>query len=185
MLDNAETDDLSRSIEELIGDQLTRLTEKFQQGHSVEELADDVGRLSDLLISYQLRDELLERLLDPSTPEARRHQMRETLKAHRMKVVENRAETERVYARSHALLDRSARLIAKIQRQIDKNEHKHTDYALEMCGFCNGLGRASEKTCQVCHGKRTVPVYQPGVKCPRCKGDGKATIYGSFDPESL
>src|SRR4030095_12891731 len=127
----------------------------------------------------------LERLLDTSTPQAHRQQIRETLTAQRMQVAENRAEMERVLARSHALLDRSARLIAKIQRQIDKNSHKHTDYALEMCGFCNGLGRASERACQVCHGKRTVPVYQPGVKCPRCKGDGKATIYGSFDPESL
>jgi DnaJ-class molecular chaperone len=90
-----------------------------------------------------------------------------------------------VLARSHALLDRSARLIATIQRQIDKDTHKHNGYALEMCGFCNGLGRASERACQVCYGKRTVLVYQPGVKCPRCKGDGKATIYGSCDPEAL
>src|SRR5262249_636877 len=181
MSDGSNVDDLSQSLEELIGDHLSRLTEKLQSGASITELADEVGRLNDLLISYKLRDELLERLLDSATSEARRNQIHETLEAQRMKVAGNQTEVERVHDRSHKILNKSAQVIAKIQRQINKNAHKHSGYELEICGFCEGLGRASEKTCPVCRGRRTVLVYQPATKCLGCKGDGKASI----DPVAL
>ncbi|HKA21072.1 MAG TPA: hypothetical protein VKN18_22515 [Blastocatellia bacterium] len=181
MSDGSNVDDLSQSLEELIGDHLSRLTEKLQDGASIAELADEVGRLNDLLISYKLRDELLERLLDNATSEARRNQILETLDAQRMKVARNQAEVERIHSRSHDILNKSAQVIATIQRQINKNAHKHSGYELEMCGFCEGFGRASEKTCPVCRGRRTVLVYQPATKCQRCNGVGKATI----DPVSL
>src|SRR5215510_1629220 len=178
MGDSSNVDDLAHSLEELIGDHLANLTEKQQRDGSISELADEVGRLNDLLISYKLRDELLERLLDSETPEVRRTQIRETLKAQRMRVAENRAEMELIHARSHAILDRSVRLIATIQKQIDKNAHAYSGYAFEKCGFCDGLGRASEKQCPVCRGNRTVLVFQPPTKCPQCAGCGKVT----FDP---
>jgi len=181
MSDSSNVDDLSHSIEELIGNHLSHLTEKLENGGSISELAEEVGQLNDLLISYKLRDELLERLLDSNTTEARRKQIRETLKAQRMRVAENRLEMERIHARSHQILDRSARLIATIQRQIDKDAHRYSGYALEICGFCAGLGRASEKTCQVCGGRRTVLVRQPATSCSHCAGRGKA----SLDPISL
>ena len=181
MGDSSKVDDLSQSLEELIGDHLSRLNEKLKCGASIAELADEVARLNDLLISYNLRDELLERLLDSATSEARRNQILETLEAQRMKVARNQAEVERVHARSHAILNQSAQVIATIQRQINKNAHKHSGYELEICGFCEGLGRASEKTCPVCRGRRTVLVYQPATKCQRCNGDGKALI----DPVAL
>jgi hypothetical protein len=171
-------DDLSHSIEELISDYLTRLTEKLQQGKSISELAEEAGRLNDLLISFKLRDELLERLLDTSTPEDRRQQIRATLKAQRMKVADNQAEMERLHERSSAILDKSARLIGTVQQQIDKDPNQNCGYVLGMCGFCEGTGRASDRACPVCDEKCTVLVYQPAVKCPCCKGNGRATVYG-------
>ncbi len=72
-------DGISDGIDELIEEHLARLTEKVNERSSIPEIADEVSSLNDLLISYRLRDELLEQLLDRSTAESRRQQILATL----------------------------------------------------------------------------------------------------------
>ena len=166
-------DDLSTSLEELVEEHLHRLSEKTKSRASLNEIAEEVSRLNDLLISYRLRDELLEQLIDYRTPEYRRRQIAATLKAQHMQLVMNKAELTRLHAQSHDLLERSARLIVAATRQVDTESSKDTKYALETCGFCEGTGGSSTTSCPACNGRRTVLVRQPPIKCPRCKGDGK------------
>ena len=173
MSNSPRLDDASTSLEELVEKHLRRLTKKIKSDAAVEEIASEVASFNDLLVSYQLRDELLEQLIDNRTPDYRRRQIVATLKAQHLKVALNQAELVRLHAASHELLQRSTQLIVGAQRVIDQESSQDTRYALEPCGFCSGTGGTSTTPCAACHGKRSVLVRQPPIKCPRCKGDGK------------
>ena len=43
------------------------------------------------------------------------------------------------------------------------------------CVSCAGTGYRNSLRCQACGGGGSVLVYQPAIKCPRCRGTGEAT----------
>jgi hypothetical protein len=165
--------EISDRLEELIEEHLTQIEVKIRRDYYLIDIAEEVADLNDLLASYKRRVELLEQLLDCSTPEARRHQIRQALEAQGLRVATDPAELARLYRKSHALLARSVQLVLKIQCRVDKEAFKHTGYALELCGFCGGLPRGAENPCPACHSKRIVLVIQPSTKCSGCGGDGR------------
>ena len=167
--------DISEGLDELLEAHVRNLSEKFSRPYAIEEVEEELSALNDLVYTYKRRDELLEKLLDTSTAEEKRKQIRAALQAQRVKVAENRAELQRVHARSHELLQRSALLVIKVQSQISKLAHKYTGYAVEPCGLCKGLGGGREEPCVACNGKGSVLVHQPAIKCPRCGGHGDGT----------
>ena len=67
-------------------------------------------------------------------------------------------------------------LIAKAQRQMNKEAHRGSGYALAECGLCKGLGSGVEDSCLSCKGKGVVLVHLPAIKCPRCSGNGKTAF---------
>jgi len=170
------TDASSNGLEELLESHISKLADKLSLPYTLEEIEAELASLNDLVYTFKRRDELLEKLLDGATTEYKREQIREALKAQRMRVAENRAETERIHRRSRALLERSMQLILRAQRDINKKAHKHAGYALELCALCNGLGGSTENPCAPCNGKGSVLVHQPSLKCPRCKGTGKPPV---------
>jgi hypothetical protein len=167
--------DISNGLAELLEAQIRALSGKLSRAYTIEEIEAELSALNDVVYTFKRRDELLEKLLDSATPEDKREQIRETLMAERMRVAENKADLERVHAKSHQLLERSILLLVKAQRQIDKTAHKHSGYALELCGLCKGLGGAGDVPCLACKGKGSVLVHQPALKCPRCAGNGKSS----------
>src|SRR5437764_10390711 len=51
-------------------------------------------------------------------------------------------------------------------------------YAYETCGLCKGTGLSElfpDAPCPPCGSRGKVLVYQPSVRCPRCKGERKAS----------
>src|SRR5262245_26421656 len=167
------TETSSNGLEELLESHISKLAEKLSRPFTLDEIEADLASLNDLVYTFKRRDELLEKLLDSATTEYTQEQIREALKAQRMRVAENRAETERIHRRSQQLLQRSTQLILRAQRDINSKAHKHAGYVLEPCGLCNGLGGSTENPCAPCNGKGSVLVHQPSLKCPRCKGTGK------------
>ena len=143
------------SLDELIEHHLQALINKLASPHSLREIGTDLATLNGLIYSFKLRDELLEKLIDNTTPEEKRRQIRETLKANRIKVAENILELEQLHAKTHQLLERSMLLIMKAQWQIQKEAHNDSGYKLETCDKCEGTG------CNVC-----------GGRCPSCAGAG-------------
>lgn len=114
--------DDTRSLDELIEAHLQALFAKLSRSHTTEEVEADIAMLNDLMQSYKLKDELLERLLDAATPEEYRRQIRERLQTLHISVANNRAERERLHAKSHQLLERSMLLIEKAREQVKKRK---------------------------------------------------------------
>jgi hypothetical protein len=145
----------THSLDQLIETHLQVLFNKLASPHTLDEIQADVATLNGLIDSFKRRDELLEKLIDSTTPEEKRRQIRETLKANHMKVEEHGLKLDQLHAKSHQLLERSMLLIMKAQWQIHKEAHKHSGYELETCNNCEGTG------CDVRRGR-----------CPLCKGTG-------------
>jgi hypothetical protein len=160
------------ALHQLIETHVRSLSEKLSNHHPLTEIEAAMAALNNLIYSYKRRDELLEILLDGAIPEKQRSQICDTLKAVGPSVTGNREELNRIHKRSHGLIQKSVALIIKAQRHIDKEAHKHSGYALEICGLCHGLGGNRECRCPACKGKGSVLVHQPAIKCPRCDGSG-------------
>jgi hypothetical protein len=167
---------------DLVEAHVRSLANRLSLPHSIQEIELEVAALNDLIHAFKHKDELLEKLLDAATTEGNRRQIRETLEAMRMKVTNDGAELERLHARSHQLLERSILLIAKAQRQINKEAHKYSGYSLELCGLCKGLGGSTGKPCRPCKSRGTVLVNQLARKCSRCGGSGEAGLAGKAGP---
>src|SRR5437870_1602290 len=174
MQNSPQIADLAQGLDELLETHVQNLSEKLYGAHTIEDIGAELVTLNDLVYSYKRRDELFEKLLDVTTAENKRKQIRVMLQAQRIRVSENRAELERVHARSHELLERSMLLISRAQQQINERAHRYAGYVLEPCGLCKGLGGGADVPCAACIGKGSVLVHQPSLKCPRCGGDGKA-----------
>jgi excinuclease UvrABC ATPase subunit len=144
----------------LIENHLQVLFNKLASPHTLDEIQSDVATLNGLIESFKRRDELLEKLIDSTTPEERRSQIRETLIANRMRVAENRLELDQLHAKSHQLLERSMLLILKAQWQIQKEAHKYSGYKLETCNNCEGTGRYIGGRCPLCKGTGNVLSHQ-------------------------
>src|SRR4051812_24559226 len=114
-----ELEDLS-SLDALIEHHLQILLEKLARPHTLMDMEADLANLNDLIYSFKRKDELLEKLIDRTTPEQKRRQIVATLKANHIKIVENGLELEQLHAKSHQLLERSMLLIMKAQWQIQK-----------------------------------------------------------------
>ena len=163
------------ALDELIEERLHILFEILTRPHSLEELSKEVNRLNDLLSSFSRRNELIQMLQDSFTPDRRRKQIREMLKAQRIEIAETKEEMDHLRNKSNHLIKRAVSLIAKAQRKIDKQSYKHSGYAIETCGLCKGLRSTREGLCQACRGEGSVLVRQPAQKCMRCRGNGLET----------
>jgi DnaJ-class molecular chaperone len=173
MSKNSPINEVPDGLEELIDEHLRRITNRLRQVHSVEDVSKEVAALNDLLNSYKQRSELFDSLADVKTPEAKRQQIREMLKAQRVRVAANRQACKRTVERSHQILRRSARLLSRVQRHVDRETHRGSIYRLEVCRYCDGIGGTPDNQCPGCTGKGSVLVHQPAIKCPRCLGSGK------------
>ena len=122
MTDNELVENETGSLDELIETRLQDLLDKLAGPHTTEELEAEISSLNELIQSYKLRDEMLEKLLDSSTPEENRRQIIETLREQRIKIIETRGETEQLHAKSHQLMERSALLIRQAQEQVNKRK---------------------------------------------------------------
>jgi hypothetical protein len=162
----------STAFSDLLESRLRDLTATLSDS-SIDDLEAELTDLVEILNSYRRNDELLEGLLDPRTRADQREQIQEALRAQHILVARNREEVERTHAKSHQVLERSALLLARIDRQIYLTTHAGGGYAPEICGFCKGLGGTYSKNCLACNGKRTVLVHQPPRACTRCNGRGK------------
>jgi excinuclease UvrABC ATPase subunit len=150
----------ARSPDELIEHHLQVLFDKLSGPHTLNEIQANLATLNDLIYSFKRKDELLEKLIDNTTPEEKRHQIRETLKTNGMEVADDRLELEQLHAKSHQLLERSMLLIMKAQWQIQKEAH-NSEYRLESCGECEGSGRSVGGRCPSCKGTGNVVSRQP------------------------
>jgi hypothetical protein len=139
----------------------------------IEDLEIELTTLSKLVEDYKRRDELLEGLLAPGTTEARRSEILEPFNTDRVQVTRSRAEIMRLHDRSHGLIQTSIRLLLDAQRKVYRQSNKSSEYAPEICGYCNGFGGTSSHPCLACDGRRTILVHQPPIPCPRCNGNGK------------
>jgi len=149
------------------------LVNKLSGEASTEEIEAEVTTLHELVNELKRRDELLEKLLDPTTPTAEVREIFEQSSEPAIRVADNRNELDRLHSQSHQLIEHSVLLITKGQRLVDQVKNRTSRYALEVCGFCGGFGGTKNRTCPACNGKRSVLVYQPALECPRCEGKGK------------
>jgi hypothetical protein len=170
-----QVSEVTDGLAELVETRVRSLANKLSLPHTLQEIEAEVVALNDLIHAFKHKDELLEKLLDGATAEGERGQIRQTLEAMNMKVTANGEELERLHDKSHQLLERSIYLIAKAQRQINKEAHKHSGYALELCRLCKGIGGSTHNPCRPCKGRGTVLVHQPAHKCQSCYGKGKAS----------
>ena len=145
----------THTLDEMIEDHLKVLLNKLAKPHNLSDIQEDLANLNGLIDSFKRRDELLEKLIDNTTSEEKRRQIRETLKANRMRVAENGLELEQLHAKSHQLLERSMLLIMKAQWQIHNEAHKNSGYKLETCPNCEGTGRDMRGRCSECNGSGT------------------------------
>src|SRR5215216_4441203 len=182
MNDESPVSEDTIGLDDLVEAHVRSLANKLSLPHTLQEIEAEVAALNDLIHSFKHKDELLEKLLDAATAEGERGRIRQTLKAMHMKVTADGAELKRTHDKSHQLLERSIFLVAKAQRQINKEAHKHSGYSLELCGLCKGLGGSTGRLCRSCKGRGTVLVNQPARKCTRCGGSGKASLAGKADP---
>jgi hypothetical protein len=144
------------SLDELVETHLQALLNRLAKPHTLHELQVDLASLNGLIDSFRRRDELLEKLIDSATPEQKRRQILETLRANRMKVEDDGSALEQLHAKSHQLLERSRLLIMKAQRLIQKEAHNNSGYRLETCNNCKGTGRNPNARCLSCKGTGTV-----------------------------
>ena len=163
----------STGFDELLEGRLTELLAKVGNA-DLEDLEEELASLHSLIDLYKHIDELLENLFTPGVDQETRPERLSSLRDQRIRVLENRAEAERLHAKSHSILEHSAQILAEIDRRIFEKTNKGSAYAPELCGLCRGIGRRSSAPCVACKGKRTVLVYQPALKCPRCGGSGQA-----------
>jgi hypothetical protein len=145
----------SYSLSGLIEDHLQALFDKLARPHTLDEIQADLASLNGLIESFKRKDELLEKLIDSTTPEEKRRQIRETLKANHMKVEEQGLKLDQLHAKTHQLLERSMLLIMKAQWQIQKEAHKMSGYELVACPNCEGTGRVVSGRCLSCKGTGT------------------------------
>ena len=124
MAHTLSVEDDSRSLDELIEAHLLALFDKLARPHTAEVIEADLATLNDLIQSYKLRDEMLERLLDSATPEEDRRQITEALQALHVRGADNQSEIERLHAKSHQLMERSALLVRQAQEQIGKRKRR-------------------------------------------------------------
>jgi len=89
----------------------------------IEEVKSELDSLVKLVNAYRLNVDLLETLLNPTTTVARRLETLEKLRFQRMKVAENHAELQRLHEKSESILEHSAQLLAKIDRQVYEKTH--------------------------------------------------------------
>jgi hypothetical protein len=146
----------TRSLDELIEDHLRVLFGKLAGPHTLDDIDAELATLNDLVYSFKRKDELLEKLIDETTPDEKRSQIRKTLLANRIKVAENKSELEQLHAKSHQLLERSMLLIIKAQWQIHKEAFKKSGYELETCNNCEGAGRDVKGRCPHCKGSGNI-----------------------------
>ena len=145
----------------------------------LEDLEAELNTLSKLVEDYKRRDELLEGLLDPKTTEVKRRQIIESLKSQKFRLAQGRAENAVLqenavlHEKSHRLIETSIRQLLEAARRLHRRNDELSEYAPEICGYCNGFGRVNGTPCQACDGKRIVLVHQPPIPCPRCNGNGK------------
>jgi hypothetical protein len=163
------------ALDELIESHLRTLFKLLDRPHSLEELHAEVNTLNELVSSFSRRNELIQMLVDSFTPETRRTQIREVLRAHRIRIAESKEEMALLREKSNHLIKRAMSLISKAQRIIDKQAYMHTGYAIETCGLCKGSRYKEEAYCVACKGEGTVLVRQPARKCVRCGGGGIET----------
>src|SRR5262249_50725682 len=159
-------------FEELLESRLTELLAKVGTA-ATDEIESELFSLHSLIDQYKRHDELIETLIDPMSDSEQRAQIREALREQHLRNAENRAEAERLHARSRSVLEKSARLMAEIDRRVYDRTHKGSEYAPELCGFCRGIGGRAKTPCIACRGRRTVLVHQPPLTCPRCGGTGQ------------
>lgn len=166
-------DEGSLSLEERLELHAGRLVSKLATQPSTEEIEIEVSTLNELVNEFKKRDELLERLLDRTTPDSEVRQIVEDLPEPSRSVVDDRNELNRLHSESHHLIEHSVLLITGAKRLVDQAKYQTSRYALEVCGFCSGFGGNKDGPCAACCGNRCVLVHQPSIKCPRCKGTGK------------
>ena len=158
--------EVSTSLDELIEHYLQLLLEKLARPHTLNDIEEDLANLNDLVYSFKRKDELLEKLIDKTTPEQKRQQIIASLKASSIKVADSRLELEQLHAKSHQLMERSMLLIMKAQWQIQKEAHLNSGYKLENCNDCEGTGRNDRGRCPVCKGTGNVLKHQPTTVSP-------------------
>src|SRR5262245_36549494 len=110
MENDPETISASEGLEELLETHISRLTEKLSRPYTLDEIEAELSALNDVVYTFKLRDELLEKLFDEATAE-KLENARETLLARRIRMAKLRAAAGRIKARSHEILERSAQLV--------------------------------------------------------------------------
>jgi hypothetical protein len=174
------------ALDGLVEQHSVNLLEILNRPHTIDELGAEIALLSDLIHAFKRKDDLIEQLLNGALPEHKRGQLRATLEAQHVRVGADNDEMLLLHKKSQLLMQKSAALLTKAQRQINKEAHNYSGYALEICGLCKGLGNRSDETCPACKGRGTVLARQPAIKCSRCSGNGttssrdKAIHYSSL-----
>lgn len=79
----------------------------------IEEVKAELDSLVELVSSYRVNVELLEKLLNPTTNAARRLEILEVRRLQQAKWAENRVEMQRLHKKSQSILEHSAQLLAK------------------------------------------------------------------------
>ena len=170
----------STGFDELLESRLFELLERMRST-PIAEVEEELNSLSKVVNEYRLNDELLENFLSHTTPQYKSQLIQETLRRQATKVKKSAAELQRLHEKSHSILEHSAQLLAKIDRQLYELTHKNSDYAPEICANCGGIGSVNCKMCISCNGRRTILVHQPSIKCPRCVGTGRSGIRDRLD----
>src|SRR5215831_4490273 len=159
---------------ELMESRISELLSKIENA-SLQDIDEEWLTIRVLIDIYRRNDQLLEGLLSPTTTKLERKQIREALAFQRIRIATNRVELERLYAKSHKILQRSVEFLAAADRLVYKRQNNDNPNAPEICGYCMGIGNTARYQCRVCKGKRTVLVNQPPIVCPSCKGTGRWT----------
>lgn len=124
MAHTLSVEDDTRSLDAQIEARLQALFDKLARPKAIEEIEAEVATLNELMQSYKLMDEMLERLLDSATPEENRRQIIETLQALHIRVANNQSEIGRLHAKSHQLMERSTLLIRQAQEEIIRRKKR-------------------------------------------------------------
>lgn len=120
MAHTLSVEDDTRSLDELIEAHLQALLDKLARPCTAEVIGAEVATLNDLLQSYKLMNEMLERLIDSATPEENRRHIIETLQALHVRVANNQSEIKRLHAKSRQLMERSTLLIRQAQEEMSR-----------------------------------------------------------------
>ena len=139
-------------LDELIEKHLRAIFDKLATPHTLYEIESELAKLNALIDSFKRRDELLEKLIDSSTPEEKRRQICERLEELSIKMATNESGVEQLHARSHQFLERSMLLRLEAQKRIYGEAYSNSDYRVETCLNCQGLRRYEKERCMVCEG---------------------------------